>query len=445
MSAPSDRPSASPFGDPARLGGAEACDQELVVRSSAGDRDAFAILVERYQRLVFGVAVAITRDRAAAEDVGQDTFVAAWRGLAGLTDRGAPAPWFAGIARNLANNMLRKRARRREPPASTAAPPPTPLDHTLDRERDALLRTTLDELPHAQREALVLYYLEDRSVEQVASGLGVTRDVVKQRLHRAREAVRARLTERYEPAFDAWRPSAAFAGAVIAAIATATVTEAAAATTSGTPPAVKGTLMLTKIAAAVVSVLVAGTTVFYVAVERTDSSSAAAAPPSTPAPHATAATAASAPTAPSKPHVLARIGTQHAQLADAIASKRQHRAAPPAAAVTGRGGCADGSADCTTAYIRDATVAILPLLKQCVENREFDEGTVRIRSMIETEPDVGAIVTAADIVEDGTTIKDPDIRECIRETMYAIELDPAAVSGTLAFETVLRLADTPAP
>src|SRR5882672_2485890 len=164
----------------------------------------FAALVEQHQRLVVGVAFAITRDRALAEDIGQDTFVAAWRGRDSLRDRERPAPWLAGIARNLANNSMRKHARRKplEPSDEVA---PSPHDHVATAETSALVREALDDLPAAQREALVLYYFEDRSVEHVAAGLGVTKDVVKQRLHRARE----RLTERLEASLEAMRPTAA--------------------------------------------------------------------------------------------------------------------------------------------------------------------------------------------------------------------------------------------
>src|SRR5262245_61281853 len=102
-------------------------DPELVACAQAGDRDAFAALVDRYQRLVIGVALSITRDRALAEDIGQEAFVAAWKNLTKLDDPARIAPWLAGIARNLANNAIRKHARRKLPEvAGEIDPAPTP-------------------------------------------------------------------------------------------------------------------------------------------------------------------------------------------------------------------------------------------------------------------------------------------------------------------------------
>src|SRR5438105_15414159 len=106
----------------------------------------FAALVEQHQRLVVGVAFAITRDRALAEDIGQDTFVAAWRGRDALRDRERVRPWLAGIARNLANNTVRKQAWRKPlDPSDDVAP--SPHDHVAAAEQSALVRDALADLP----------------------------------------------------------------------------------------------------------------------------------------------------------------------------------------------------------------------------------------------------------------------------------------------------------
>jgi RNA polymerase sigma-70 factor (ECF subfamily) len=137
-------------------------DSALVERAAAGSREAFAALVQRHASLVVGVAFAITRDRAIAEDLAQDTFVIAWRDLAKLEDRTRIGPWLAGIARNLANSATHKRARRRtldvlHAPPVTAA---TPHDQLERMQLHAELHRALDKLPAAQREALVIYYFE---------------------------------------------------------------------------------------------------------------------------------------------------------------------------------------------------------------------------------------------------------------------------------------------
>ncbi len=200
-------------------------DCDLVARSRLGDQGAFAVLVERHQRLVVGVAFSITCDRGLAEDLGQETFVAAWKGLESLKDDTRVASWLVGIARNLASSAVRRKLRRCDPEIG-AAPIPTPLEQVLEAETQVLLRQTLEALPEPHREALILYYVEDRSVSHVAAGLAVSEDVVKQRLHRARQAMRASLSERFETVLQRLCPAKGFAVFVAAGVAAAAARDA---------------------------------------------------------------------------------------------------------------------------------------------------------------------------------------------------------------------------
>src|SRR4051812_8490561 len=86
-------------------------DNDLIAASRRGDRDAFAHIIERYQRAVAAVAFAGLRDRARADDVTQDTFVTAWRTIDELRDGTRLAAWLCGIARNLARDARRKQRR----------------------------------------------------------------------------------------------------------------------------------------------------------------------------------------------------------------------------------------------------------------------------------------------------------------------------------------------
>ena len=398
--------------------------------------DEFTALVERHQRLVVGVALAITRDRALAEDIGQDTFVAAWRGLSTLADRERIAPWLAGIARNLANNTMRKHARRKQPEPDDAVAP-SPHDELDAAQRAALVRDALAELPEAQREALVLYYFEDRSVEHVAGGLGVSKDVVKQRLHRARE----RLGDRLGPALEGMRPGAAFTAGVIAAISLATVTKATAATTSVTG----GKLMLTKLAIIAAVLASAGTATVY-AVHRARSTTAAPASASAPAPSASAP----APSADDRAKVGTRHATAHvasapdrAKMVEAIHDSRARRSAGPRPTLPA---VASGN-DALANYVRDVIEAITPLIRECAERRraavpDLPAGRIRVRCTIDSEPDVGAVISSSEIVPDGTTVTDPELLECVRETMYAMEIDQSLISGSMTFETAMAIANS---
>ena len=89
-------------------------DTELVQAVAAGDRPAFGEIVTRYQSLVCAIAFSGTGDLARAEEVAQETFLAAHQGLANLRDPARLKAWLAGIARNLAQNARRHGSRGRD-------------------------------------------------------------------------------------------------------------------------------------------------------------------------------------------------------------------------------------------------------------------------------------------------------------------------------------------
>ncbi|MBS1120038.1 MAG: hypothetical protein H6Q90_2266, partial [Deltaproteobacteria bacterium] len=210
-------------------------DAELVERSRRRDAEAFGLLVERHQQLVFGVALARCRDRALAEDVAQDAFVAAWRDLDRLRDVDRVGSWVAGIARNLAANAVRVQLRRRVDPPELASSPdvPSPEDEAVEREDRELLRHALGDIPQAHRESLVLHYMEGRSVADIAAALGIREDLVKQRLSRGRRALRDGVATRVEAALTRTRLRPAFSAGVVAALLTVGAREAAAAGVTG--------------------------------------------------------------------------------------------------------------------------------------------------------------------------------------------------------------------
>lgn len=196
----------------------ETSDHLLVERSLGGDRQAFAGLVDRYQKLVFAVALGATVDAAAAEDVAQEAFVDAWRNLKKLKTPERVGAWIAGIARHLGQAAWRRRSRP-APDLPEPDPVPTPLDTLLHEESSTLLKSCLERIRPAYREALILYYFEDQSVARMATALGVSEDVAKQRLMRGRVALRRQLTESLTAALQKTRPRATFTAGVLAAIA----------------------------------------------------------------------------------------------------------------------------------------------------------------------------------------------------------------------------------
>jgi RNA polymerase sigma-70 factor (ECF subfamily) len=170
----------------------------LVGRARHGDLSAFEEIVRRHRRRVYGVALRIVRRHETAEDVAQEAFVRAWRGLEGF-ELGRPfAPWVCRIAANLALNHVRSpRAREQELPEGydeQRAPDAGPLGALLDAEAKQVLDDALGALPAEQRAVLVLRVFEELSYDEIAKTLELSPGTVMSRLFRARERLARALT-----------------------------------------------------------------------------------------------------------------------------------------------------------------------------------------------------------------------------------------------------------
>src|SRR6266702_6952762 len=86
-------------------------DAELVALCLGGNRQAFGSIIARYQSLICALAYSACGDRGRSEDLAQDTFVSAWKHLRELNEPAKLKGWLCGIARNLANNTLRREQR----------------------------------------------------------------------------------------------------------------------------------------------------------------------------------------------------------------------------------------------------------------------------------------------------------------------------------------------
>jgi len=152
---------------------------------------AFDLLVPEFQERVFRLAFSILKNRAAAEDAAQETFVRVWKALPGFDGRAALGTWIYAITRNTCLMDLRRRraAMSLDDPDSEAAAAVEAQIATApapDPERDNLLKL-LEQLPENQQQAVRLFYLEERSYEAVAESLGMPLGTVKNLLHRARK------------------------------------------------------------------------------------------------------------------------------------------------------------------------------------------------------------------------------------------------------------------
>jgi RNA polymerase sigma-70 factor (ECF subfamily) len=161
----------------------------------AGDISAFEGLVLRWQGPLVNLAYRFCRDRGRAEDMAQEVFLRAYRGLAQWRKEAAFSTWLFALATNLYRSELRRI------PALTVAldeagEPHDPRVHGSwmeNEERERMVRNAVLALPPKYREALVLFYFNEKDVAAAARCLGLPEGTVKARLSRGREILRSKL------------------------------------------------------------------------------------------------------------------------------------------------------------------------------------------------------------------------------------------------------------
>jgi RNA polymerase sigma-70 factor (ECF subfamily) len=179
-------------------------DLDIVRQVLAGQTALFELLMRRYNERLYRAARAIVRDDREAEDVIQQAYVNAYANLRQFKGEARFATWLTRITINEALARVRRRGRY-EPfddevePMEASIPPATALDperQAFTGELRALLEWAIDSLPDGGREVFVLRDVEGLSTAETAQSLGVSEDVVKTRLSRARAALRRSLLGR---------------------------------------------------------------------------------------------------------------------------------------------------------------------------------------------------------------------------------------------------------
>lgn len=218
MSASTPHPSASKPARPARHESLrritpQSVDDFALARSfAAGDEGAFVTLMERYRPKIFNLTLGLLRNHADAEEITQDTFIRAHRGLANFRGDCSIATWLYRIAVNLSRNRYWYFFRRRRQDSISLdgalcdGSPATfaelvadgirsPAQETAAVEFFDLVNLCMARLDAPYREILTQLNVRNRSYEEIATTLGLNVGTVKSRIARAREKLRALLTE----------------------------------------------------------------------------------------------------------------------------------------------------------------------------------------------------------------------------------------------------------
>ena len=171
-------------------------DETIFKRVQAGNREAFTVLVERYQRRGFAVALRLLGNRADAEDAVQQAFLRLHESRASYKPSWRFNTWFYRILTNTCIDWLRRTQPTAPLDGRDFPTADTPERALVRREQDALLQSGLAAVPVEARIVLTLYYGEGRTYREIAAILGIAVNTVKTHLRRGRGALRKALRAR---------------------------------------------------------------------------------------------------------------------------------------------------------------------------------------------------------------------------------------------------------
>ena len=187
----------TPPDQPSEASDPDASLKSITVRIESGDTEAYGAVVRTFEGRVTSFCTALLKDRTAAEELTQETFIRAYRHLGSYDPDRSFYPWLARIAFRLAQTY-RSRCRSGELPLTAELDRPIgtidPLEDLIRNEQSRALWQEVYDLPAGERAAVVLFYQQELSVRQVAEALGVTSGTIKTFLFRARRHLRRRLT-----------------------------------------------------------------------------------------------------------------------------------------------------------------------------------------------------------------------------------------------------------
>ncbi len=173
----------------------EQSDDELIRRVQGGDRHSYDLLVKRYQRKVYFLALRMARDHDAADDIAQETFVRAYFAFGSFTIGRKFYTWLYKICMNLSVDHLKSRRSLvsesrmgdETDPLEREARGPDPHDVLVSRETTTKIESAIDALSPKYKAVLVLRVYEDMSYEDIARTLDISVGTVMSRLSRARK------------------------------------------------------------------------------------------------------------------------------------------------------------------------------------------------------------------------------------------------------------------
>jgi RNA polymerase sigma factor (sigma-70 family) len=168
-------------------------DNIYITKVIEGDRNAFAYLVDKYKTMVYSLALRLVKDKEEAEEISQDAFIKAYQSLASFKGNAKFSSWLYRIVYNTSISMLRQQSAGRVSLDETNIAETLYLeskenyDTLSTTERKKYLEKALDSLESDEKMFVILYYYEERDLDEIASIAGLTKTNTKVKLFRARK------------------------------------------------------------------------------------------------------------------------------------------------------------------------------------------------------------------------------------------------------------------
>jgi RNA polymerase sigma-70 factor (ECF subfamily) len=163
-------------------------EADIIARVLAGNRQAYALLVEEYKTAIYNLAYRMTGNSQDAQDLAQESFIRAYKNLAVFDPRRSFFTWLYTISLNLIRNYRKKKKRESSTPAvGSFSPDLMPAADKQDTAMEELLELSLTKLSPEIRELIVLRYYQGLSFEHIAEITGLSTSAVKMRIYRGLE------------------------------------------------------------------------------------------------------------------------------------------------------------------------------------------------------------------------------------------------------------------
>ncbi|WP_378177061.1 RNA polymerase sigma factor [Aquimarina sp. SS2-1] len=168
-------------------------DQYYIKQVLEGDTNAFSILVQRYQSMVYTVVYRMLRNKEEAEEVAQDTFVKAYKSLVNYRGEAKFSTWLYTIAYRKSLDAIKKNKRYivteliEEITEGEIGMVQDALSYLQEKERKQVVAESILKLPEEEAAIITLYYFEEKSIKEIKDIVGLTEDNIKIKLYRSRK------------------------------------------------------------------------------------------------------------------------------------------------------------------------------------------------------------------------------------------------------------------